>query len=220
MEINPFGKLRVDTEQSRSINPHTKQAQTQNSGVKSTSARYDAGGKSHRLRLIVGLGNPGKEYEKTYHNVGFLYLDYLKRSISQISWQKPGRSFEYFKFGDFILVKPLTFINDSGVVVRAALKYFKCKPEELLVVHDDSDIELGKYKFSFGRGSAGHHGALSVIKIINTAQFNRLRIGIRKMPNVKGQRSKIRQRAGDLVLKKMSPADWKILQTTFEAIAF
>ena len=174
-----------------------------------------------KVKLIIGLGNPSKEYQKTYHNIGFTYLDFLARGLSKDGWRKTGKGlFEYLKSDGPTLAKTLVFMNDSGVAVRAALKYFKCKPEELLVIHDDSDIELGKYKFSFGRGSAGHRGALSVIKVINTNLFNRLRIGIRKMPTAKGKRLGVRQKAGDLVLRKMSPTDWKILQITFEAIAF
>lgn len=167
-----------------------------------------------KVKLIIGLGNPGDEYEKTYHNVGFLYLDYLKRNIPQISWQRSGKDFEYFELGDFILVKPLTFMNDSGVAVKAAFKYFrtgeKIKAQEILIIHDDSDIELGKYKLSFGRGAAGHRGVLSIIGALKTNQFNRLRIGVRKKNSKK--------KAVDLVLRKITPADWRLLRKTFSAI--
>ena len=136
--------------------------------------------------FIIGLGNPGSQYASTYHNVGWLALDHLMETATQtMSLVQKGKqkNFEFFKFindHNLIFIKPLTFMNESGKAVAASLKYFKIKPEEILVVHDDSDIELGKLKLSFGRGAAGHHGIESIIKILKTKNFSRLRIGIRR----------------------------------------
>ncbi len=165
-------------------------------------------------RLIVGLGNPGGKYDRTYHNVGFSFLGHLTEDAPS-HWQAvKGKNFEYSELGNFILIKPLVFMNDSGKAVKAALKYFsnktKIKPQEILIVHDDSDIELGKYKLSFGRGAAGHRGVESIIKTLGSDQFWRLRIGIRKM--------NLRKKAGDFVLKKISPVDRRILEKIFRAI--
>jgi len=94
--------------------------------------------------------------------------------------------------------------------VKKALKKYKVKPEELLVIHDDADIELGQYKISFSRNSAGHHGVDSIIKSLGTKNFWRLRIGIGK-PR--------RKKAEDIVLKKISRVDWEILAKVFDDIA-
>jgi len=160
--------------------------------------------------LIIGLGNPGKKYEKTYHNAGFLFIDYL-------TGKNPA--------DDLILLKPTTFMNESGKSVKEALKRFSVKPEEILVVHDDSDIELGKYKISFGRNSAGHRGVESIIKSIGTKNFRRLRIGIGKISNIKKdppgilRKQKLkRMKAGELVLKKINKKDWGILEKVFQII--
>jgi len=176
-------------------------------------------------RLIIGLGNPGKEYEKTHHNAGFLFIDYLvamslrgvKRGSNPIN-----KKIASVAFGDLAmtpLLKSDVYMNQSGNFVKAALKKYsakggsasggKIKPEEILIVHDDSDIELGKYKISFGRGSAGHRGVESIIKSFGTKNFWRLRIGIRKTA---------KEKAGELVLKKISKKDWEILEKVFQTI--
>ena len=156
-------------------------------------------------RFIIGLGNPGKEYEKTYHNAGFLAIDYLnKHHVSCVRCQ---------------MLKTDVYMNQSGGFVVKTIKKNKIKPEELMIIHDDSDIELGKYKISFNRGSAGHNGVESIIKALKTKNFWRLRIGVGKMSNVKGQKSKVRTKASDFVLKKISKKDLEILEKVFEAAA-
>ena len=151
-------------------------------------------------RLIIGLGNPGKEYEKTYHNAGFLFVDYLINSQLPIT--------------NYKLLKTDVYMNQSGNFVKKTLKKYKIKPEKILIVHDDSDIELGKYKISFGRGSAGHNGVQSIIDALKTKNFWRLRIGIRKVSSIKYQVS--RKKASELVLKKISEKDLKILSQEFK----
>ena len=147
-----------------------------------------------RIKLIVGLGNPDREYENTYHNIGFLAIDFLAKNPLAVK-----------------LLKSDSYMNQSGLFVRKALKKYNTKPEETLIVHDDSDIELGKYKISFGRGSAGHRGIDSIIKSLKTKKFWRLRIGIRK-----SQKSKVRAKAGDLVLKKINRKDLEIFEKIFQ----
>ena len=179
-------------------------------------------------RLIIGLGNPGKKYEKTYHNAGFLFIDYLTDS------QQPNRPIAK-------LLKSDVFMNQSGNFVKTAFKKFsiksgKIKPEELLIAHDDSDIELGKYKISFDRSSAGHKGVESIIKELKTKNFWRLRIGIREtslpvglsakaLASTKARRAKTglpaearRAKAGEFVLKKFNKKNFEILNKTFEEI--
>jgi PTH1 family peptidyl-tRNA hydrolase len=168
-------------------------------------------------RLIIGLGNPGKEYEKTYHNVGILFIE--NKIPPNSKFQIPNsKNFEHLKTNILILVKPKTFMNESGKAVKEAIKYFKVKPEELLIVHDDSDIELGKYKISFGRGSAGHKGVQSIIDALGAKNFWRLRIGIGKAESER--RQAMEKKAGEFVLKKITKEDLKILEKVFEEINY
>jgi PTH1 family peptidyl-tRNA hydrolase len=156
----------------------------------------------------VGLGNPGKDYEKTYHNAGFLALQYLARGAEK-KWKKGAANWEYLKTGEKILVRPLTFMNNSGQAVKSALAYFKAPPEDLLVVHDDSDLPLGKFKLAFGRGSAGHKGVESIQKALQTKDLWRLRLGIRPA-------TAKRAKAADFVLKKVSPAGLKAIYSALD----
>lgn len=103
-------------------------------------------------------------------------------------------------------------MNESGQFVKKALKKSGAKPEELLIVHDDSDITLGNYKLSLNRSAAGHHGVENIIKALGTKAFWRLRIGIRPLEE------KIRQKSEKFVLKKISTLDKKILEETFKEI--
>jgi len=112
--------------------------------------------------LITGLGNPGKEYERTRHNIGF-------RAIDELVKQKPENA---------VLLKPQTFMNNSGTAVIEAVNFYKIKPADLWVIHDDIDLPLGEFKISKNRGSAGHKGVDSIIKKLGTKDFNRARIGI------------------------------------------
>lgn len=167
-------------------------------------------------RLIIGLGNPDEKYRLTYHNVGFLFVDYLRQKgpACRLPAGQAGRA---GKNKNFILIKPKTFMNESGKAVLAAMKYLRTKPEKILVVHDDSDIELGKSKLSFGRGAAGHKGVESIIKSLGTKNFWRLRIGIRKAGLPAEVRPK-RTKAGEIVLKKITPADKLILEEVFNEL--
>lgn len=167
-------------------------------------------------KIIVGLGNPGKEYEQTYHNVGFLAVDYFIGKIGHLTAKKlTPKKIEFAEYQNIIFVKPLTYMNESGIAIKNALKYFKASPEELLVIHDDSDIAIGEYKLSFERGSGGHRGIESAIKYLKTKKFWRLRIGIRP-PLANGA---LRKKAEEFVLKRISPLHQKLLLSTFASIA-
>ena len=155
------------------------------------------------LKLVIGLGNPGKEYHDTYHNVGHLFVDSLEK-ISDLKFPADAKALA----GKQVL-KSNVFMNNSGLFVKKELKSRKLKPENLLIVHDDSDIEFGKVKLSVGRGSAGHKGVQNIIDQIKTKNFWRLRIGIRPI-------EKTRNKAGDFVLKKISPTNKKTLQNIFK----
>jgi len=151
------------------------------------------------IKVIIGLGNPDKKYANTYHNVGFLFIDHLKTCTL---YPTP-----------YTLVKSDVYMNQSGTFVKKALKKYNAKPEELLIIHDDSDLEIGKYKLSFGRGAAGHHGIENIMATLKTKNFWRLRIGIRPPKEV------VRQKAERFVLKKILPAHKMVLNEVFKKAA-
>jgi PTH1 family peptidyl-tRNA hydrolase len=138
------------------------------------------------IRAIIGLGNPGKEYASTYHNVGQRFvLAYERSSGAKNTWKQEG-PFSYARCGKYILVIPKIFMNESGYAARAVQSRFKIRPEEMLVAHDESDLPLGEYRIAFGRGAAGHRGVASAIEALRTKDFWRLRIGVRTRPGKAG----------------------------------
>ncbi|MDD5547768.1 MAG: aminoacyl-tRNA hydrolase [Candidatus Pacebacteria bacterium] len=167
-------------------------------------------------KIVVGLGNPDKKYEKTYHNAGFLAIDFLTKNNSE-KWQTASsKDFEYLKTNGLVFAKTLVYMNESGKALKSIIKYFKADPKDLLIVHDDSDIVLGNYKLSNNRGAAGHHGIESVQQHIKNNDFGRLRIGIRPMPKTDTAR---RVKAEEFVLKKISRPSMAILEKTFQNIS-
>lgn len=136
--------------------------------------------------LIVGLGNPGEKYEKTRHNIGFVALDTLLKkfeSLEKTFWndeKKLKALTKKINFGhdSILLVKPTTFMNDSGISAMAVSSYYKIKPDEIIVIQDDLDLPLGKIRVRFGGGHGGHKGIESIINNLNTDKFLRVRLGI------------------------------------------
>jgi PTH1 family peptidyl-tRNA hydrolase len=130
--------------------------------------------------LVVGLGNPGREYARTRHNAGWLVVDELARRHDG-SWRAKfdGRLAEVRIDGHKVaLLKPETFMNDSGRSVQAAARFYKLEPDSILVVHDEGDLELGRLQARLGGGLAGHNGLRSVAQHLGTPDFLRLRIGV------------------------------------------
>jgi len=142
---------------------------------------FRRGEKASTLDLLVaGLGNPGREYERTRHNVGWLVLDELARRHGG-SWRsKFSGSLAEVRLGDarLALLKPETYMNESGRSVGAAARFFKVAPEQLLVVHDDVDLEPGRLQARRGGGLAGHNGLRSLAQHLGSQEFLRLRIGV------------------------------------------
>jgi PTH1 family peptidyl-tRNA hydrolase len=142
---------------------------------------FRRGEKASTLDLLVaGLGNPGREYERTRHNVGWLVLDELARRHGG-SWRSKfnGSLAEIRLDGaKLALLKPETYMNESGRSVGEATRFFKVPPESLLVVHDDVDLEPGRLQARSGGGLAGHNGLRSLAQQLGTQDFLRLRIGI------------------------------------------
>ncbi len=133
------------------------------------------------IKLLVGLGNPGKKYEKTRHNVGFMVIDELLRRLRVYKYTEECLSHLYkvnFQGRELLLAKPQTYMNNSGLAVINLLEEYDINPEEMLVVYDDLDLPLGKIRLRLEGSSGGHHGIESIIKEIRSEKFPRLKIGI------------------------------------------
>ena len=130
--------------------------------------------------LVAGLGNPGREYERTRHNVGWLVADELARRLGGSFRSKFSGKLAEVRLDDLrlALLKPETYMNDSGRSLGAALRFFKVAPGDLLVAHDDVDLEEGRLQARLGGGLAGHNGLRSIAQALGTAEFLRLRIGV------------------------------------------
>jgi PTH1 family peptidyl-tRNA hydrolase len=153
--------------------------------------------------LVVGLGNPGREYAGNRHNVGWMVVDELARRHGA-SWREKfsGRLAELRIDGHKVaLLKPETFMNESGRAVAAARAFFKLEPDAILVVHDEVDLESGRLQARLGGGLAGHNGLRSVAAYLKTPEFLRLRVGVGR-PG-RGDRRPV----ADYVLSDFEPAD-------------
>jgi peptidyl-tRNA hydrolase, PTH1 family len=130
--------------------------------------------------LVAGLGNPGREYEQTRHNVGWLVADELARRHGGSFRSKFSGRVAELRLGDLrlALLKPETYMNESGRSVGAAARFFKVPPERALLVHDDVDLEEGRLQARLGGGLAGHNGLRSIAQHLGTNDFLRLRIGV------------------------------------------
>jgi len=167
------------------------------------------------MKLIIGLGNPGEEYKDARHNVGFMTVDAIaKKEGAKFSFEKKfNAEISKSRFNDkpAILVKPFTFVNKSGEAARKSKLFYKIKPDDIIVIHDDLDIEFGSFKLSFAKHSGGHRGVQSVIDGLKTDKFWRLRIGTanRKLTTARHQRTlKAKKEAvGDFVLSRFTPSE-------------
>ena len=159
--------------------------------------------------LIVGLGNPGSKYNQTRHNIGFWLIDSIAES--------KGLNFKYQKVfhahyslmshnnSKFALVKPTTFMNESGRYLKTILAYFKCPQQKIIIVHDDITLALGSLKVSQNKGTGGHNGVGSIVSYLGNT-FIRLRIGI-------GAKTTRSTNLADYVLSKFSKEDLNVLES-------
>lgn len=171
------------------------------------------------MYLIVGLGNPGRKYKKTRHNIGFRAIDefqkennfpkfkFLKKFQAEISEGILGGK-------KVILAKPQTYMNSSGTTVKSLLGFYKISPENLIVIHDELDLPIGEVKLSQNISSAGHNGIKSIIQEIGTQNFTRLRIGIK--PKIVRVRDS--DNSKEFVLERFSKSDEKLLAESFTRI--
>ncbi len=168
--------------------------------------------------LVIGLGNPEEKYNMTRHNIGFEALKYLAEKFKVGNFKLSKRLFA--KVCNFcketkkiIMALPQTYMNNSGQAVLALKKYYKISSENIIIIHDDIDIEFGKIKISKNRGSAGHKGVESIINALGNRNFIRIRIGIKPL-----NKDKKMIDTKKFVLKKFSAEEQKNLPKIFERI--
>ena len=135
------------------------------------------------MKMIVGLGNPDEEYINTRHNVGFMMIDNYaqKHNINRFKQKFNGlyAKFEH-NMETYILLKPQSYMNLSGTVIKKFASFYKIKPEDILIIHDDLDLPVGKIKVKFKGSSGGHNGIQNIIDNLNTSIFPRFKVGIDK----------------------------------------
>jgi len=139
------------------------------------------------MQLILGLGNPGKKYTNTRHNMGFIILDYLKDELFQdfSDWNKSKKFQAFTSEGNYnqeklILAKPTTMMNNSGESAVLLANFYKIEPKNIIIIHDEIDLPLGRIKIQSDKSAAGHNGIKSIIEKLGTQEFTRVRVGIGK----------------------------------------
>jgi len=139
------------------------------------------------MKLIIGLGNPGKEYDNTRHNVGFMALDSYAK-VKNLNFNKNKFDGLYLdtiiKGEKVILLKPLKYMNLSGEVIKKYVEYFKIDVSDILIIHDDMDLEIGTFKIRYKGGTAGHNGLKDIEKNLSTNEYKRIKVGISKNKNI------------------------------------
>ena len=158
------------------------------------------------MKLIVGLGNPGKEYENTRHNVGFNVIDkYLEKNNLSLDKNKFSGLYTITMINNekVLFLEPQKFMNLSGEVVRQIMDFYKINAEDILVIHDDLDLPLGKIKLKENSSSGGHNGIKNIEKCIGTRNYKRLKIGISNNKNIDTK---------DYVLGKISKSEKELLE--------
>lgn len=134
-----------------------------------------------KFKLIIGLGNTGEKYTNNRHNLGFLILDNPKQNL-KFDLNSKNNSYVSKKEG-VVFAKPATFMNISGLSVAKLMSFYKILPSEVLVIHDEIDLEFGKIKLVSGSGDAGHNGVKDIIRALGTKDFYRLRFGVGRPEN-------------------------------------
>ncbi len=180
-----------------------------------------AGGGKIGMILIVGLGNPGEEYQRTRHNIGFLTIGKLQKTydFSDFNFEKKLQSeISQGKIDNqkSMLAKPQTFMNNSGKAVGAIVRFYKIKSENIWVIHDDADLPLGTLRIVRNRGSAGHKGVESIMRALKTQNFVRFRLGTKPSQSGKIPHRPKKEMAHFLVEKKITPAQEETLKKTIK----
>lgn len=168
------------------------------------------------MKMIIGLGNPGKKYEKTKHNVGFFALDKIADEIGVSSFTNTFNKFNAivtearYNSEKVLLVKPLTYMNLSGEAVRPIMDWYKLTIDDILVIYDDLDLPVGKVRFKERGSSGGHNGIKSIIAHLGTESFKRVKIGIDRPKD---------KTVVDYVLTDFSPTEKEIVENSIRLIS-
>lgn len=168
----------------------------------------------YSTKVIVGLGNPGRDYDRTRHNVGFRALDYFcSRYDFKIIFSDKNVDFGVSTIGEkkVFVLKPKTYMNLSGSCVKSFTQFRNIEPLNILVLHDDLDLKLGSIRYKASGGHAGHKGVRDIIEKLATSDFSRIRIGIGRPDTDIG--------ISDWVLKRFSPKELKIIDDILDEVA-
>jgi len=162
------------------------------------------------MKLVVGLGNPGRKYKKTKHNVGFICLDYYaKKNGLKLKLDNKFNG-EWLKEGNLLLLKPHTFMNLSGHSIVKIMKFYDIEIEDVLVIYDDLSLPFGKLRLREKGSAGGHNGIKSIIQNFKTEDFKRIKVGIDRNPMMEQK---------DYVLSKFSKAEQKELDLKVEVVS-
>ena len=164
------------------------------------------------MKLIVGLGNPGKEYENTRHNIGFMSVDKIIHENNLTEKEKfNGKYYEYnINNEKIIILKPQNYINLSGQVINKFVNYFKIDTNDILIIHDDLDLPVGKIKLRMSGGSGGHNGLKDIENCLKTKNYKRVKVGISNNKNIDTK---------DYVLGRFNSEDKKIIDNSINTIS-
>lgn len=158
------------------------------------------------MKLVVGLGNPGKEYDKTRHNIGFMVLDDY---LGNVKWSTKFNALYYesvINQEKVLFIKPLTYMNNSGNAVGEFVRYFNIDMKDILIIQDDLDLNVGDYKLKCHSSSGGHNGIKSIISSLGNQDFSRLKVGIGSVK---------KDQVIDYVLGKFSKIELQTLNSEF-----
>lgn len=162
------------------------------------------------MKLVVGLGNPGKKYEKTKHNIGFMCLDYYAKQNNQ-SFKKENKfNGESLKIGNLILLKPHTFMNLSGESIVKVMNFYDIGTDDVLIIYDDLSLPFNKIRLREKGSAGGHNGVKSIINHLKTQEFKRIKIGIDQNPLIETK---------DYVLSKFSKVELKEIDDTLHTVS-
>lgn len=160
--------------------------------------------------LVVGLGNPGKKYERTRHNIGFEVANRLAEKLQIIF--KTKKNFEigegFYSNNPFYIIKPLTFMNLSGLAVKDFASYKNISKENIIVIYDDLDLPVGKIRLRWNGSGGGHKGVASIIQELGSKFFYHLRIGIDRPP--------LKELVESYVLSRFQPKEWEVINESIE----
>jgi len=162
------------------------------------------------MKLVVGLGNPGKKYQNTKHNIGFMCLDFYAKN-NKVSFKKENKfGGESLKIGNLVLLKPHTFMNLSGESIQKVMQFYDVQLENVLIIYDDLSLPLGKIRLREKGSAGGHNGIKSVIQHLHTEEFKRVKVGIDSNPLIETK---------NYVLSKFSKSELKEIDQSINLVS-